>query len=157
MSATNDGDRARADEPGEEGRADGWEAADPLAAHAVAPSEEERARIAAILGPLPEEAVGLLARYERLHDDDCGPGFAGALLAAQIRRRFAAETAVLDAARRARREAADAADPSRPLRRALLRLRHTLAGEAAEAEQAWRAKADRVAEIDGLIAALGRR
>lgn len=136
---------------------DGIETRDPLAEHAVDPSEEEGARLAALFGPLPDDMLGLLARYERLHADAWGPGFAGAILAAQIRRRFPTETAALDAARQARRDAADRAEPTRPLRRTLERLRHTLAGEAAEAEAAWRKKAQRVAEIDGLIAALDRR
>lgn len=160
MSAIHDSPTPKPRQPGELGLTeghDGTETRDPLAEHAVDPSEAEGARLAALFGPLPDDMLGLLARYERLHADAWGPGFAGAMLAAQIRRRFPAETAALDVARRARREAADHADPTRPLRRALERLRHTLASEAAKAERAWRERAERVAEIDGLIAALDGR
>ncbi|MCS6921655.1 MAG: hypothetical protein NZM07_07060 [Elioraea sp.] len=121
----------------------------------VPPAEEvERARLVRLFGPLPEETLALLVQYERIHRDG-GPGsMAGAMRAHQIRHRLPAETAALDAVRRAASAAADAADPTWPLRRALLRLRRALAADVTKAQEVVQEKEARVKELDSVLEAL---
>lgn len=117
-----------------------------------------RARLTHLFGPRDEATLDALADYERLiARPGHALGFAGGLAAHWIRQRLPAETAVLDAARRAAEAAADAADPLRQRRLALERLARALASEAAEAEQEAARRRERLALVEAAIAAMAAR
>jgi len=123
-------------------------------AEAVGP--EVRARLELLFGARDDATLAALARYEALiARPGHALGFAGGLAAHWLRQRWPAETAVLDAARRAAEAAADAADPLRPQRRALEALARGLAQELAAKESEAAACRDRLAALHRVLVALG--
>ena len=117
-----------------------------------------RQRLAHLFGDRDAATLAALARYEALiARPGHALGFAGGLAAHWLRQRWPAETAVLDAARRAAEAAADAADPLRRQRLALEAVARSLAAEHAAAEAEVARLGARREALAGVIAALTPR